>query len=270
MNLIDAIIQGIDFYQKVSNIVKDIEDQLFGNESNSDEVLAATSEVSSETVATQIIKTSDTQTANTEKAVDPGVRLQVDPDTETKIPVLYGRGAMGGKVVDAALVNNNTELQVCLTLTMFTGNKINGDPSNYTVNAVYMDGNRLAFAADGITVASATDPDGGVNTDIANKVAVYLFRSSNTQLEITGYPLSTSYDARNIFANWTTTNLMSGQIFAIVRIAYDPYVGLNRFPGFTFDITNDMSLPGDCLYDYLTNTVYGCGISPDLIKATSL
>lgn len=218
-----------------------------------------------------IIKNSDTETQAQERAVDPGVRLQFNPSTETKLPVLYGRATFGGNVTDVALVNNNTELQVCLALAMITGNKIDGTPRTYEFFNVYMDNQRLNFRADGQVIASATDTEGNTNTAYDGKLGVYLYASSTEHVlpngsEDTGILV----DARNVFSDWTTNHYMSGILFAIVRIAWDPDLGFDRFPDFKFDIANSMNLPGDCLFDYLTNDVYGCAIPVNNIKATSI
>jgi hypothetical protein len=34
-----------------------------------------------------------------------------------------------------------------------------------------------------------------------------------------------------------------------------------------FKIQNSMTLPGDCIYDYMTNTRYGAGIDPAEINS---
>lgn len=218
-----------------------------------------------------IIKNSDTETQAQEQAVNPGVRLQFDPNTETKLPVLYGRATMGGAVTDVELVNNNTELQVCLALAMITGNKIDGTPRTYEFFNVFMDNQRLNFRADGQVIESATDTEGNINTAYDGKLGVYFYASSSEHVlpngsEDTGILV----DARNVFEGWTTNHFMTGILFAIVRIAWDPDLGFDRFPDFQFDIANSMTLPGDCLFDYLTNDVYGCGIPLINIKATSI
>jgi len=64
--------------------------------------------------------------------------------------------------------------------------------------------------------------------------------------------------------------LMPQLLFGIVRVAWNPDLGLDNIPDVRFDIQSSMSLPGDVLYDYMRNTVYGCGLSDDLIKATSI
>ena len=50
------------------------------------------------------------RTADLTPPVDPGVRLQVNPDTEHRIPVVYGSAYLGGIVTDAFLTNSNQTL----------------------------------------------------------------------------------------------------------------------------------------------------------------
>ena len=256
--------------QRLRDVLATVRSLISESRGTANDVLPVTNiQTTASTVS--IIKNSDTVTQNTERAVNPGVRLQFNPSTETKLPVLYGRATFGGNVTDVALINNDTELQVCLALAMVTGDKIDGTPSSYEFFNVYMDNQLLNFRADGQVIASATDTEGNTNSAYDGKLGVYVYASSTFHIlpngsEDTGVVV----DARNVFNNWTTDHLMTGILFAIVRIAWDPDLGFDRFPEFSFDIANSMTLPGDCLYDYLTNDVYGCNIPLNNIKATSI
>jgi hypothetical protein len=53
---------------------------------------------------------------------------------------------------------------------------------------------------------------------------------------------------------------MEGLVFAVVQVDYDVSKGSTSIGTFRFDITNSMTLPGDCMFDYMTNTRYGAGI----------
>jgi hypothetical protein len=59
---------------------------------------------------------------------------------------------------------------------------------------------------------------------------------------------------------WTINHAMNDLIFAIVEVTYDKTKGITSVPTFNFHLTNSMSQPGDCLFDYMTSTRYGCGI----------
>jgi hypothetical protein len=53
---------------------------------------------------------------------------------------------------------------------------------------------------------------------------------------------------------------MSNLVFVIVRVDYNKDKNITGLGDLTFEIKNSMKLPGDCLYDYMTNTRYGAGI----------
>jgi hypothetical protein len=67
--------------------------------------------------------------------------------------------------------------------------------------------------------------------------------------------------AYDIFPNWTSNHAMTDLVFAIVRLDYDTESDVTALGEFKFEVINSMSLAGDCLYDYMTNTRYGAGIS---------
>jgi hypothetical protein len=197
--------------------------------------------------------------------VDPGVRLQLDPDTETKIPVVYGRAYISGKIIDAALSDSNKQLYVCLALCEETGNLIDGTESVISFKNIYMDGFRLNFqtsgAGAGTVVASTTDTNGAVDTRLAQRVGVLCYNGNSSKFTLpAGYTNANNYDARVNFPGWTNNHLMLGTVFAIVQIAYNPNLGLSGIPNFVFELENTLTKPGDVLYDYMTNSVYGCGI----------
>jgi hypothetical protein len=55
---------------------------------------------------------------------------------------------------------------------------------------------------------------------------------------------------------------MSNLVFAVVRLTYDSDKGVTSIPNMQVRVKNTMTLPGDCVYDYMTNTRYGAGIPP--------
>jgi hypothetical protein len=73
--------------------------------------------------------------------------------------------------------------------------------------------------------------------------------------------------AYTIMPNWTSAWDVSNLAFAIVRIDYNKERGLTGMGNVTFDVSNSMTMPGDVLYDIMTNDKYGAGILPADIKA---
>jgi hypothetical protein len=206
------------------------------------------------------------------KAVNRGTRLQLSPDTETKIPVLYGRTVTSGKIIDAELFNSNRSLIVAMVLAQTTGTTIAGDPSTYEVKNIYMDNMKMSFDDSyvaGYRVTTVEDTEGNTIADFSGNVIVWVYNESDGILPVTGFATKSSLiDARDLMPSWTPSHRMTGMLFALVAINYDDDVGLDKIPDFKFDIQNSMNQPGDCLNDFLTNTVYGCGLPSSIIKVS--
>lgn len=278
MSFISFLENAVSQFNRLNEVVSDIR-SLLGNEpSVSQPVTQSTlNTATNNNTAAQVVKSSDTSGASKERTVDETERLQLDPDTNNKIPVLYGRAVISGKIVDAyeydvLAVDGRTRsvLSLVLSLAMITGNKINGDPTEYTLHDVYIDNQRVTFANGGQVVQSVTDDAGETNTEWNSHILVKLYAESDNNIMHILHPDGVVADARNYIPDWGPNHKMTGQLFAVVLVAYYPEVGLTKIPTFQFDIESSMNLPGDVLYDYMTNTVYGCGIDPSMIKATSL
>jgi hypothetical protein len=199
------------------------------------------------------------------KQIDPGVRLQVNPDTEYRVPVVYGEAIIGGAVTDAVLTNSNQTMFYCLTICEKTGN-VNlgaGAASTFTFREIYWDDNRLAFASNGIDVIGYYDKTGTFCDTIGGQVKVYCYAgSSTTPVVPLGYTNGSLSNAYSIMPNWTSNHTMNDLIFAIVRVDYNAEKNVKGLGNMRFRIQNSMTQPGDCLYDYMTNTRYGAGINP--------
>jgi hypothetical protein len=209
---------------------------------------------------------------NTTPTPDPGVRLQVDPDPNNQIPVIYGQAVVGGIVTDAYLTENNLTMYYCLTLCEKTGNTNlgSGAASEFTFKEIYWDGNRVVFdAADGVTITGFVDSTGTFCATMGGQVKVYCYGGgSSSQVSPEGFTVTNPTAAYNVFPNWTTNHLMSDLVFAIVRVDYSAEKNVKGLPTMKFKIANSMSQAGDVLYDYMTNTRYGAGIDPTEIYAS--
>jgi len=205
---------------------------------------------------------SATSASNIELYVDPGVRLQVDPDSKYKIPVLYGTATFGGAVTDAWITADNKTMYFVLTLAEKTGNLLStSSASAYVFNDIYLNDNRVIFQGDGITADYMINRDGVQDVSIRDLVKIYCFAGNSDTPQVPEYYTNASLSAAyNIMPNWTTAHDMTNLLFAIVRIDYASDKGIKALPNMKFTITNSMSLPGDVLYDIMTNTRYGAGI----------
>lgn len=204
------------------------------------------------------------------KNIDQGVRLQVAPNADSKIPVLYGSAFFGGNISDAAMTNNNKTMWYCLVLSEKTGTQYsNSAASTYTFNNVYWNNQRIIFNTDGITVNYTVDSNGTIDRSLSGLIKVYCYAGGRTAGQVPiGYTGSVP-NAETLFPNWTSgTHAMQNLVFALVRVDYNRERNVTGIGDMLFQITNSMNKPGDVVYDYLTNTVYGCGIAAtDVITA---
>ena len=202
---------------------------------------------------------------------DKGTQLTLDPDTEHSVPVLYGEGYVTGKITDAVLAPNNFDMWVCFTLCERTGNLINGTPSAISFKEIYVDGMRLGFKDNGTTVSTIWDDSGNNSEQWADLIEVYPY-SGGSASPVSFYTESAgnTLPAYNIMPGWTTTDTMNDLVFCIMKFRYNSeqnrkLTSIGR--EIKFRLKNTMTEPGDCLYDYMTNTRYGAGIPAAEIEA---
>lgn len=192
--------------------------------------------------------------------VDPGVRVQLDPSTDNRIPVLYGESYFGGYITDAVLSADYTKMNFCITLAEATGDLLStGAGSAYTFKNLYFGTNRVVFKADGITVDYTLDPAGNQDIKFRDLVKVYFYKGQ------TGIAPEGSSEvipgSSTVMPGWTVgTHPMTDLLYAVVEITYSRSAGVTGLPDCVFQIDNTMTLPGDVLNDYMKNTRYGAGI----------
>jgi len=207
------------------------------------------------------------ENATTEsKRIDPGVRLQVNPSPEHRVPLVYGRALIGGIVTDAVLTNNSQTMYFVLTICEKTGltGLGSGAASTFAFKNIYWDGNRVSFQADAVTVSGWTDRAGQTDTNANGKIKIWCYGgNSTTPVAPSPYtPSAALPNAYNVMPNWTASHTMNDLVFAIVQVDYDAEANVKNLGNIKFDIENSMNQPGDCLYDYMSNTRYGAGIDP--------
>jgi hypothetical protein len=202
--------------------------------------------------------------------IDKGVRLQVAPNAESKIPVLYGSAFFGGNISDAAMTNNNKTMWYSLVLAEKTGTVYSTtSASDYTFNNIYWNDQRIIFKSDGVTADYTVDRSGNIDRSLSGLVKVYCYKGGRTAGVVPSGYTGTVPNAETLFPNWASgTHAMTNLIFALVRVDYNRERNITGIGNMLFHVTNTMNLPGDCLYDYLTNATYGAKIaSADIITA---
>jgi hypothetical protein len=81
---------------------------------------------------------------------------------------------------------------------------------------------------------------------------------------------STTGGGINSADRWDSSYYMSDTAFCIVRLKYDQNAGVTGLAPVTARVSNSLTKPGSVIYDYLTNTRYGCGIETNLVDGDSL
>jgi hypothetical protein len=218
-------------------------------------------------VQKSINKENQTPSAAESNKPDLGVREQVDPDTDSSIPVVYGTAFTSGKVIDAQLTDSNTTMWYCLAICEKTGPLINGTASVITIDSVYWNENLVTFdTTDGVTVQSFTSEDGVVSTNPNGLIKMYFYNNgSSNQIGPGGYAITPSV-AYGLMPEWTSNHTMDELVFCLVKVTYSRAAQVTGLGNIQFKVRNTMTQPGDVINDYLTNTRYGAGIAAEEIN----
>jgi hypothetical protein len=214
------------------------------------------------------IKGNDTGTQN----IDQGVRLQVKPNADSKIPVLYGSAFFGGNIIDATMTNSNKTMWYAIALSERTGTVYSSSAaSTYVLNNVYWNNQRIIFNADGVTANYSVDKSGVIDRNISGLVRVYFYAGGRTAGQVPSGYTGTVPNAETLFPNWTAgTHALGNVLFALVRVDYSREKNVTGLGEMLFNVSNSMFQPGDVLFDYLTNTRYGAGIDAGNILTTDI
>ena len=211
---------------------------------------------------------------------NPGNRQTVSPATDSKLPVVYGSAWVGGTIVDMSISTDNQWLFWVIALSEVTDN----GNDLYTIPQVYFGGRKCIFdSTNTYKVTALQDPSTLVNDSACSgNLYVYLYRNgtdSNINSPYTAYQVmqgfnptatSTLLPMTYRWANGTVSQKMTNTCFAIVQMKYSQSANLTGMQQMKFQVINPRNAPGDCFQDYLTNTVYGAGLTINQIDTTSL
>ena len=206
-----------------------------------------------------------TQSAKTRTVVatDFGQLITLPSNQDNDIPVLYGTGYVPGVITDAVMSSDRQTMTYVVTLCEKTGVGLTGSQSVISFLEVLWNGNKINFDTDGISALSTTDSGGNVDKNIAGLVKVYCYNDGSTYgaTSINGYT-SSAPPAFQLVPNWTSAHTMDSLVFMVITVKYDKTKGVVGLPDMLVKLSNSMTQPGDCIYDYMINTRYGCGIDP--------
>jgi hypothetical protein len=199
--------------------------------------------------------------------MDYGIQINLPPNQDNKVPVVYGTAVVPGIITDAVMSADRKVMTYVITICEKTGTLgPTGGDSTISFSEIYLGKSKIAFQADGITCASLTDEGGNVDTNINGLVKIWCYNNgSDHSTSPSGYSAATTWAYQNV-PNWDSTYSMDGYVFVVCQVTYSREKGFTGVPSLTFKLSNTLTQPGDVLYDYMVNTRYGAGINPTSIS----
>lgn len=191
---------------------------------------------------------------------DPGVKIQLPPSTDNRVPVFYGQSFTGAIIVDAEIKNQNNTMVYCMVI----GEKT--DSGVITVNDIYRDDTKLIFS--GATVTGATDPNATTSNQINGKIRCRVY-AGGTAASDQIFPTTGGVAATTLMTSINATTSYANLVYSVIEMDYDAENGLQGLGAITYDINNSLNEPSNVLLDYLKNDRYGAGISSADIDLTS-
>ena len=193
-------------------------------------------------------------------AQDPGVRIQLPPATNNKVPVVYGTVNTKGTVTDARISNSNKTMTYVLALSEKTAT------GTFTIGNIYWNDQLLVFGGAGEEhiVKSSTDQNGlgDTNSNFSDLIRIRIYADGSDAADQIFPAQSTgnTATARSLLDESDSNYQNYGTVYAVVQIDYNSEKGVTGLAQITFQVSNTLNNPGLVWYDYITNTRYGAGI----------
>lgn len=202
-----------------------------------------------------------------QQSKDPGVKIQLPPATDNKVPVMYGKVITGGVIVDAGISNQNDTMTYVLLISEET------DTGTFSVSRIYRGDQTLNFGsgASAHIVQSVTDTNATASNKVQGKMRCRVYAggtSSSNQIFPTGVGV-TPVAATTMLSTITGSTNYSGLVYAIFQIDYDPEENLVGLDNVQFEIENSLKEPSNVLLDYLRNDRYGAKLTNADLDLTS-
>ncbi len=196
--------------------------------------------------------------AGIQQSKDPGVKIQLQPSTDNRIPVFYGKVHTGAIAVDAGIKNQNNTMIYVTVISEQT------DTGTYSVQSIKRNDATLNFGtgvSNKANVISQTDPNATSTTTIANKIRCRVY-AGGTAASNQIFPASgTQVAATTLLSTINATTNYDGLVYAVFEMDYDVENGLTQLGTITYEITNSLSEPSNVILDYAKNSRYGAGLS---------
>ena len=96
-----------------------------------------------------------------QQSKDPGVKIQISPATDNRVPVFYGTINTGAIICDAGISNQNDTMVYVMVISEKT------DTGTYSVGPIRRGDATLNFGFNSANVISMTDPNATSTTNVA-------------------------------------------------------------------------------------------------------
>ena len=197
-----------------------------------------------------------------------GTRVQLAPATENKVPVVYGTANTKGIVTDARISSDNQQMTYVLILSERT------QTGTHTIGDIFWNDELLTFdtGSNSHKVVSSRDQNGlgTTSTNYAGLMEMRVYAGSATTATNQIFPATNQVSAISYIGESSSTYQLSGFVYAVVKITYSAEKSVTNLAQMTFQVQNNLSNPGNVLYDYLTSPRYGAGISASEIDTDSM
>ena len=202
---------------------------------------------------------------------DGGGRVQIPPATDNKIPVVYGSAFLGGPIIDAFLTADQKTMYYVIALSEKTDN------GTISYGDIFYDGKLVTLVSDGaggttrVQSLTTNSPTPQVDPRVDGNIFMYFYNNGSTS------PTNTTLNAYDVMPSWTSSNTMTNCAFVIVKVTYNTDAATTSLGAVTAQVINTESgqstgvyRPGTAIFDYLTNTRYGCAVPSAKVNAASL
>lgn len=194
---------------------------------------------------------------------DGGGRVQLPPATDNKIPVVYGSAFLGGPVIDAYLTPDQKTMYYVIALAEKTDN------GTITFGNIYYDGKLVTLAGTSVTSLTTNTTPAQIDPRVNGKINMWFYDNGSNS------PTNSFSNAYDIFPGWggDPNYAMTNCAFVVVQVNYNTDAGTTNLGALTVEVINTESgestgvyRPGTAIYDYMTNTRYGCAIPANKVE----
>ena len=206
------------------------------------------------------------QPANGEQN-NPGNRNTIPPATDSKLPIVYGTAYVGGNGVDLSITEDNQNEYFVMALCEVTG----GGTDTISFGDVYYGNKKVIFnSTNQYSVDSLLDESTGESQPINGNIEIYLYRDGSLTPTNSSLTAIQVMQSTGLVYTWNSQKQMTNCAFCILKLTYNRDLNVTALEQLRVQVINSRKRPGDCIYDYLNNSVYGCAIPTYQIDTASL